>query len=823
MANAWCASEVICPPNENRPCEREGCLKITIDNHDGKGPVDYTPAVTTEGPLTVRRRLNEPSSCTAELWVPPGMEMPARRGRVVVTDESGDVLFTGYLPTEPAKLYAGTGTRGPVYRLRLSALSDEWLLNNARGDGSGGGSLALARESTDAVTQLTQNAQGGSAGDLRVLSGGGSARALGAFAVSPSADWSTNAAAAANATYAALRVLDGSVTVQPAGEVTHTFGDADGSLELGQLSLGYARELANDVTVSGATEPAAYVQEHFQGDGTTSVFPLRHAPFREGGRNLVEDSFDGPELNRARWTIADSGEDLALTSAGLTVSGGSGTEGQLMLTANTAVEMAGAVIAELQGVLLHAGSDGMLAAFYAGAPLLSDCLAGFRVRQSASATGGANLLIPVVNGSEVGQSFAPIEGHSYTLRLRTYCVEMQRVPQRFYCMVDGAVEAFGSPEAVRAPMHFVFEVRDEGVSSNTPATVLYDSEAAETPVQETPSSCSFLAMNATRMYGSIASVAVTRPGSVWVVSTATDGSKQTRLSGAVESGADLQVSYAGEQSRVTFFPGRIPSAGERVTVFYRSGRRSVARLADADSIAAESAAGASASVPGVSRWLGRVLAPPARTSADCAAAAKAILAIATARSAALHGTYKVVNPEADLWPGDVLQMRSDSAPMSALIREVVLEDGHSAPETVHYSVAFANDWATQWEDGLGLRLSDAIADDAVLPETAANADAEWAESLQQLAALEVTGEMLQLDTGREPPAGGGFEVRRRDWAFGAGVDASDLVLRSPVRSFSLPRLANGERLFVRMYDGSTPPLYSRFSAEIVVNWPVQLS
>jgi hypothetical protein len=41
--------------------------------------------------------------------------------------------------------------------------------------------------------------------------------------------------------------------------------------------------------------------------------------------------------------------------------------------------------------------------------------------------------------------------------------------------------------------------------------------------------------------------------------------------------------------------------------------------------------------------------------------------------------------------------------------------------------------------------------------------------------------------------GGGFEVRLKDWEFGVGVDAADLVLRSPVRSFSIPIAAQLER------------------------------
>ena len=70
-----------------------------------------------------------------------------------------------------------------------------------------------------------------------------------------------------------------------------------------------------------------------------------------------------------------------------------------------------------------------------------------------------------------------------------------------------------------------------------------------------------------------------------------------------------------------------------------------------------------------------------------------------------------------------------------------------------------------------------------------------------------------------PPEGGGFEVRRRDGDFGLGVD-QDLVLRSPVRSFSIPREGQVEHYYVRMYDGSVPPVYSRFSSAVFTDLPV---
>jgi hypothetical protein len=192
----------------------------------------------------------------------------------------------------------------------------------------------------------------------------------------------------------------------------------------------------------------------------------------------------------------------------------------------------------------------------------------------------------------------------------------------------------------------------------------------------------------------------------------------------------------------------------------------------------------------------------------------AVLSFASSRAAALSGTYEAVNPE-DVWPGDVLAITSGGQTTSVVVRQVAIEDGTAWPEVLTYRIAFANDWA----EALGMKLSEAIAADALLPQTALGAPGNVLANLQQLQVVSATGTALQVDAGTAPPAGGGFEVRRRDWDFGPGVD-QDLVLRSPVRSFSIPREGQVERYYVRMYDGSTPPVYSRFSSAVFTDLPV---
>src|SRR6185437_16238063 len=205
----------------------------------------------------------------------------------------------------------------------------------------------------------------------------------------------------------------------------------------------------------------------------------------------------------------------------------------------------------------------------------------------------------------------------------------------------------------------------------------------------------------------------------------------------------------------------------------------------------------------------------ARSTADCIAAAQALLAVSTSRSAAISGSYAAINPAADIWPGDVLAITSNGETLSVVVRKVDIIDGHSVPETLTYKLAFANDWA----EALGIQLSQSVPADTYLPASAATAPGLALASLQQLTIVSATATTLTIDAGTDPPAGGGFEVRLRDFDFGPGPGA-DLVLRSPVRVFTIPRAARLERYFIRMYDASTSPNYSALSAAVFTNLPV---
>ncbi len=772
-------------------------MKLTIDNLDGNGAIDYSAALSAKPPLMIKRKLNEPSLCSFGL-VLAGTTLitPIRNGRVIVTDNNGIVLFTGYLATEPARELAGAGTTGAIYQLSLSAVSDEVLLDwqnvpqTRATAGQTVGQLFSTLTSRVDPTRFTLNTS------LAVAP-------VGRFMPDAGHRWSQNAAALASMARASYTALSGTVTLTPVGSVTHTLSEAAGTLQVATLQASMVKTLANDVTVCGDEEPAAYVTEIFQGDGTTVLFMLTRLPYFPAASHSkpLVDLFQGATINAVLWNVQDGGAHISLTSAGLTFSGGDGVDGDTTVSAIDQLELGGALVIEAGGVQFGAASAGILCGLYGGTVHTVNCFAGFQVQQVA----GATVVTPMLQGMAAGASFTPIAGHLYTLRIRTYCKEVQRAFATYYAVGDSGEVSYGGNEAFSGAS-VVMEVQDTTFGTTDLTTVLYDGSA-----ETAPSLVVFAPVNSTNLVGSIGNITVTEAGAIWVTSQDTGGTAFTRKLGRATQGADARVERTGA---LHFYATSVPAANETITVTYRTVHRSVARLASAASIAAEG----NGTIPGPARWAGSVISPAARSSADCENAAFALLALATSRAAAWSGNYTGFNLQTphDIWPGDVLAVDAVSTGVIAnlVVRAVSIEVGSSSPDLTKYKIEFANDWA----DALSLRLSTAVPKDAWLPQQAETA-VTVLPNLAALAIASVTGSAIQIAAGAAPPTGGGFEVRRRDWYFAPGNDA-DLVLRSPVPNFTIPREAAIEQYYIREYDASIPPNYSRFSSAVFINVPL---
>ena len=334
--------------------------------------------------------------------------------------------------------------------------------------------------------------------------------------------------------------------------------------------------------------------------------------------------------------------------------------------------------------------------------------------------------------------------------------------------------------------------------------VLYDGAVANLP-----GTCQVAAVSSLNLQGSMRELNLTQLGSGWVVCTPSGGTAYTRRVGSTAQGGECHLLRTG---KLVFYTGFAPPAGEQIAVSYRTVGRAVGRAVNAASQQAMAAAG----LPSLSAWMGSVTNPAARSSADCRSAAQALAQAAASVSALWSGTYKGPRTSfaADVWPGNALLLNAPSTSLNAqvVVRTVKVSYAASAPEQVEYAITFANDWA----EDLAIKTDTKIPAETWLP---AMVNPVFAGNLSGLAVTAMSGATVTIATGATAPAGGGFEIRRRDWCFRPGED-TDLVMRASVSTLSFTRVAASDRYYIRMYDGATPPNYSEFSAALFFNLPL---
>jgi hypothetical protein len=769
-------------------------MKITIQGQD------YTAALDAVRPLTIERRLNEPSICALWLSLPANgsLAMPFRNQSIAVTGDDGTLYFTGYLAVSPLPEYAGLAIEGPRYRIALQAVSDELLLDQLLMPPSKG---ATGETVGALLTGLVTHA--GSA----ALSTAGLTLSVPVsnFVPDPGASWSKSAGQVASQARAAYRAVNGALTVSSVPGAVHTLNETDGSLTLASLAFtaSVKRALANDVTVCGEHEPVAYVTEYFLGDGVTTQFYLAQDPFFPAASKsiIIRELFNESAIDLQVWSNPSGNAYLKLGAGGLVMDGGNGFDGQTLLAWLDPVEMGGTLLLEALGVTLSPGSTGILAGFYVGLDTQAACIAGF---QATSAEGtGAVSLQPMIQGTPAGTTYAVNPANQYTLRARVHCPENERALAIYRSFGDGGAITLGGQTNL-APANLQLEIQEfvDGVAG-MPET-LYDGALATLPA-----ACTVVAASSINLIGTMRAMNLTNLGSGWVVSTPPGGGAYARRVGTLAEAAECHLLRTG---KMVFYTGFTPVAGEQIAVSYRTVGRAVGRAVNSASQLALTEAG----TPAVAMWIGSVTNPPARSSADCLNAALAIEQAAAGVSALWSGAYTGTRASfaADVWPGDALLLNAPSTSLNAevVVRTVKVSYRASYPDLVEYVIAFANDWA----DDLAIKTSTTVPADAWLPALIAPT------TLANLTGLTVTtlnGSTVAISAGVTPPTGGGFEIRRRDFAFLAGEDP-DLVLRATLPNMTFSRETANDRFYIRMYDGSTPPNYSEFSTALFINLPL---
>ncbi|MGP8176236.1 MAG: hypothetical protein ACLP7O_17060 [Terracidiphilus sp.] len=769
-------------------------MKIAIHGQD------YTAALDAARPLTIERKLNEPSICQLWLSLPANgsLATPSRNQSLAVTGDDGTTYFTGYIAVTPLPEYAGLAIEGPRYRIAIQAVSDELLLDQLLMPPSTG----TTGETAGALMTALVTHAGSAALSTQGLS---LSAPVSNFVPDPGAPWSKSAGQVASQARAAYRAVNGALTVSAVPGAVHALNETDGSLNLASLAFtaSVKRALANDVTVCGEHEPVAYVTEYFLGDGVTTTFYLAADPFFPvaSKSTIISELFNESAIDPQVWGNPGGDGYIELGAGGLVMDGGNGIDGETLLAWLDPVEMGGTLLLEAVGVTLSPGSTGVLAGFFIGMETQAACVAGFLA--AAQQGTGAVTLQPIIQGTPAGTAYAVNPANQYTLRARVHCAENERALAIYRSFGDsGAITLGGQTNLCPGKLQLEIQEFVDGVGG-MPVT-LYDGAVASLPP-----ACVVVVASSINLIGTMRAINLTNLGSGWVVSTPPSGGPYTRRVGTTAEAAECHLECTG---KLVFYTGCAPVAGEQIAVNYRTVGRAVGRAVNTASQLALTQAGS----PAVAAWIGSVTNPPARSSTDCLNAALAIEQAAAGVSALWNGAYSGNRTSfvTDVWPGDALLLNAPSTSLNAevVVRTVKVSYRASYPDLVEYAITFANDWASD----LAIKTSATVPVDAWLPAAIAPT---YLANFTSLTVTTLNGTTVAISAGVTPPTGGGFEIRRRDFAFMPGEDPG-LVVRATLPNMTFSRETANDRFYIRMYDGSTPPNYSEFSTALFINLPL---
>ncbi|MGP0095544.1 MAG: hypothetical protein ACLPHI_00785 [Terriglobales bacterium] len=781
-------------------------MKLSIDNLSGLGAQDYTAFVDMSKTPTLTRKLNRPAALTFGLLEGASIVgIPTLGARVKLTLESGNDLFTGYIVETPAYQYLGWANGGILYRYGIAALSDTSLMDQKappphpsfvdRSDGS-------------AFTQLAEGTLPGWFDVAGVETGD----VLPYYSVDPAKKWTASAAEIAVLARCSYRDDDSNLLLIPLGASTYSLEESAVTYSPEDLELQSVNRLVNDLTVLGPLEPGAHVRDYFCGDGYTTYFYMSQKPFTRSSqvalysRTILDETYT--DLDTTHWNLTDPLNVITVSNGQLQVAGGTGVDGQTLLTFIEQVELGGATILEHGDFTFNAASDAVIGGLYSGPVSIGGCVAGFRITPSGSDCS----IQALVDGSLTGSALGTQSGHHYVFTTMLYPTEGYRRQQVFH----SSLYPPGSPRggtAVSCDVRVVLEVQDidptNPATQIAPATVLYDDV-----IPDAPGFCTYALINAGNLQCSAAFTYIGLPVDALVRSTLPGENPVTVLTGSLLDGAECQVTSS---PALEFYPEYIPAANELIEVSYRAQNHAAARVINSASIAAHQR-GDDDGVRGSVREVGL---PVPRTSADCETAALALLDDAGAGGAGEYRVWSQFLPAGatDVFPGDGLAINVPSrmASFTAIVREVDVAILDLAGENSRYTLRFVD----AGDPSLDFAFVTALMKQTktLIPLDVTEVGSAYLDDLIDAAVTNVTSTTVTIDAGVNPEAGWGIEVRYSDQGWGEGYNGN-LIGRFTSGSFTLTRYARAQDYFLKSYDNSTPPKYSRYSAALHVDYPL---
>jgi hypothetical protein len=394
-------------------------------------------------------------------------------------------------------------------------------------------------------------------------------------------------------------------------------------------------------------------------------------------------------------------------------------------------------------------------------------------------------------------------------------VEVYRTGETYHSSLHPAGSGWGGA-ALPADVRFVLEVQDVDPSNLAtmvaPGAVLFDDVIANAP-----GLCTYALVNAASMQCSVAYTYATHISMAELRTALPNSSYVTQL---IESPADGGQCEIASSTSLEFNPLYVPPLNTYIVVSYRDYGRAVAEVENSASVASLQN-GSDDGVRGIVRMMKT---PSARTQADCENAALAILD--DAGGLAWTGTYQTWSDflpggAGDIFPGDALTVNAPSrnAVFNAIVRTVRIDLVDPADDRGMYTMEFANDLAAP----LGMQAESSATivplQDMPVRLSTTQVGSYYLADLRDAQITQVSSTTVQVDVGTGLSGNYGVEVRAHDYGWGAANDRN-LLGRFSTQTFSLARLARTQTYFLRLYDNSSPPRYSRYAAALHVDYPL---
>ena len=336
-------------------------------------------------------------------------------------------------------------------------------------------------------------------------------------------------------------------------------------------------------------------------------------------------------------------------------------------------------------------------------------------------------------------------------------------------------------------------------------------------ISNAPGFCTYALVNAANMQCGIAYTYAAHISLAEVRTALPNASYETQLVASLSNGGECLIASS---TTLDFYPQYVPPLNTLIVASYRGFGRAVAEVVNPASIAGL-ASGADNGTRGVVRTM---KIPGARTQADCEHAALAILDDSC--GAAWAGSYETWSDflpggASDIFPADGVTVNAPSrgAVFSAVVRGVTIDLVDPADDRARYTIELANDLAAALDhEDAGSATVIPLAD---MPPrlTTVQVGQYYLQNLIEAQITAVSPTTASVDAGMTPPTGWGIEVRMHDYGWGVANDRN-LLGRFNTQTFSLPRLARTQNYFLRLYDNSSPPRYSRYAAALHVDYPL---